>query len=206
MKEITQKSVIYKIARVIMCRLLYRVRYENPERMPSDSAVLLCCNHLSDADPIFICAYAPRIARFMAKQELFRIPLLRSVIRALGAFPVDRAHADVSAIRQSVKLLNAGEIVGIFPQGTTHYKGMEPKDTPIKSGLGMIAARTGVPILPVCIQTKGYRAKLFGKVTVRFGELISPEEYGAHGSAATPDEYRRITELAFGRICALLEQ
>lgn len=203
MKQITQKSFIYRFVGRLFTKVLYRVRYEGMENMPAEGPVILCSNHLSNADPIFICAYTPRIGRFMAKKELFSIPVLKSIIRALGAFPVDRGHADLAAIRQGLKLLGENEMVGIFPQGTTHYKGSHPKDTPTKTGVGMLAARTGATILPVCIQTKDFRLKLFRKVVIRFGTPIPAEEYqpGEH----TPAEYERITALAFDRICGLLK-
>ena len=203
MKEITRKSAFYRFGAWLFTKVLYRVRYEGLENIPADGSVILCSNHLSNTDPIFLCARSPRIGRFMAKKELFSVPVLKNIILALGAFPVDRGHADLGAIRQGLRLLNENEMVGIFPQGTTHYKGNHPKDTPIKTGVGMLAARTGATILPACVQTKDFRLKLFRKVVVRFGKPIAAEEYqpGEH----TPAEYERITALAFDRICGLLK-
>lgn len=204
MKEITQDKFIYKSVAFIMCKLLYRVKYVNVEKMPKDGAFLLCSNHLCNADPIFICAYGPRIARFMAKKELFTVPVLKDVITALGAFPVDRGNVDLPAIRKGLSLLSKGEPVGIFPQGTTHYKGMEPRTTPTKTGLGMLAVRSKATIFPVALKVKGNKVHLFSKIEVIYGDPIPASEYGI--GEMNPDEYRRITDLAFDRICSLLEQ
>lgn len=203
MKEIKRDAFICKFVGWLFTKVLYRVRYEGVENFPAEGAVILCSNHLSNADPIFLCKPFGRIGRFMAKKELFSVPVVKNLVRAMGAFPVDREHADLSAIRQGIRLLKADEVVGIFPQGTTHYKGNHPKDTPIKSGVGMLAARTGATILPACIQTNNYRLKAFAKVTVRYGAPIPAEEYcpGEHMNA----EYERITALAFDRICGLLK-
>ena len=91
-------EAIYKIfARPV--RALYRVRVIGAENLPAEGGCLLCSNHTSMRDVVVLAAALPRQPRYMAKKELFKIPLLSQLIRALGAFPVDRGGADVSSIK-----------------------------------------------------------------------------------------------------------
>lgn len=190
----------YRFAAFLFRRVLYRISVEGAENEPAAGAVLLCANHISDSDPILLSAVTRRLARFMAKKELFSIPLLNRVIRSFGAFPVHRGQADPSSLKHCLALLSEGEMVGVFPQGT-RYRGRPPKDTEVKSGLGMLALRSKAVILPVLIKTKKYKIHFFSKITIRFGKPIGPEEYLPGEPCAS--EYSRISSLAFARICAL---
>ena len=102
-------SAIYGRLHRLLARFvlrLFRVRVHFAEREPADTNYLLCCNHISAVDPILLAAAARRQQpHFMAKKELFKIPLLAGLIRMLGAFPVDRA-GDVGAIKTSVSLVS----------------------------------------------------------------------------------------------------
>ena len=109
-------EAIYKIfARPV--RALYRVRVIGAENLPAEGGCLLCSNHTSMRDVVVLAAALPRQPRYMAKKELFKIPLLSQLIRALGAFPVDRGGADVSSIKKSIAMIEGGEVVSVFPQG-----------------------------------------------------------------------------------------
>ena len=140
-------EAIYKIfARPV--RALYRVRVIGAENLPAEGGCLLCSNHTSMRDVVVLAAALPRQPRYMAKKELFKIPLLSQLIRALGAFPVDRGGADVSSIKKSIAMIEGGEVVSLFPQGH-RVKGRCARGTPIKNGAGLIAYRIhndhGVP-------------------------------------------------------------
>ena len=107
-------EAIYKIfARPV--RALYRVRVIGAENLPAEGGCLLCSNHTSMRDVVVLAAALPRQPRYMAKKELFKIPLLSQLIRALGAFPVDRGGADVSSIKKSIAMIEGGEVVSLFP-------------------------------------------------------------------------------------------
>ncbi|HEY9660822.1 MAG TPA: lysophospholipid acyltransferase family protein, partial [Allocoleopsis sp.] len=118
-----------------------------------------------------------RPVSFMAKEELFRVPVLNQAIRAYGAYPVKRGSADRSAIRAAIAQLEAGWAVGIFLQGTRTSDARIP--TP-KLGATMIAAKMQVPLLPVslwgtqAIIRKGSKLPRPAAVTVRIGEPITP--------------------------------
>lgn len=190
---------------------LFRVRVCFPEREPGeDVSYLLCSNHISALDPVLIAAaVTKRQPHFMAKKELFRIPVLRSIISAFGAYPVDRA-GDVGAIKTSITLLEQGNCVGMFPQGT-RCAGKLPRDTAekVKNGAGLLCDKTHTTVWPVCLKTKKNRLRIFRRVDVIFGEAVPYEklalsEHGQSGGHQT--EYARISHLIFDRICELYEQ
>ncbi len=186
-----------------LIRKLWRIRIVGAENEPVGRACLICANHQSLPDPVLIGAAIRTNPRYMAKAELMRIPVFRSLLKALGAYGVDRGGSDVGAIRKTIEMLKNGESVVMFPQGT-RCKGVDPATTKIKFGCAMIASRAGVPVLPVFIQVKDHRVKLFRKTVIRIGREISPEELAA--AAEGPEDYRSGAELIFSRILALEEK
>ncbi len=183
-------------------RCLFRVKIEGGENLPAEGAYIVACNHLSDADPVILAASVKnrRQIRFMAKKELFKVPLLAQLVKALGAFPVDRGGADVGALKYSLSLLKNGEVVGIFPQGTRHPN-VHPSTSQVRNGIGMLAKRSGAMILPACIETKNFKLLPFVRRTyVRFGTPYLPT-FEKEGSEA----YSEIAAEAFDRILALIE-
>lgn len=189
---------------------LFRVRVHFAEREPADTHYLLCCNHISAVDPILLAAAAHRQQpHFMAKKELFKIPLLAGLIRTLGAFPVDRT-GDVGAIKTSVSLLESGKCVGIFPQGT-RCPGKAPRETAdrVKNGAGLLVCKTGVSVLPVCLKTKKNKLLLFRRVDLIIGEPIPYEVLteSIDPSAMTHQAlYSHVSRVVFEHICALYEE
>ena len=174
------------------------------EPAPEDGPYIICSNHTVFADPIFLCVATKRQQpHFMAKKELFRIPLLNLLIKGLGAFPIDRGGADVSAIKKSITMLKEGKCVGIFPQGHRNV-GVAPRQTEIHHGIGMIASRTHATILPCYLCMKDYKYRFGRRLDVVIGQPMSYEEYSA-GLSGTA-EYSAITEKVFDRICTLGEQ
>lgn len=184
-----------------LARLLLSARIVGRENIPAEGGCVVCANHIAFADPIVLSAVFPRkrMPKYLAKAELFRIPILSSVIRAFGAIPLDRSGSDLRAVRRAIAVAKEGEVLTLFPQGT-RQKGKNPADTPIKSGVAMIAAHAGVPILPVCIRMKHQRYALFRRVEVLVGKPLSLEDLGL--TAAEPD-YRTAAMRAYGEILAL---
>ena len=108
-------AVLYKTLHRFVGGVLFPTKVTaHFDEMP-DGGVILASNHFSGKDILILMAASNRQIRFMAKKELFRIPLLRTLMKAMGAFPVDRGGSSVSAVRRALELLNAGEVVGIFP-------------------------------------------------------------------------------------------
>ena len=136
----------------------------------------------------------------MAKKELFKVPLVNKLVAALGAYPVDRKGADVAAIRKTIKMLGEGKCIGIFPQGH-RYMGVEPRETEIKSGLGMIAVKAEATVLPCYIKMKKRKWAPFRRVDVYIGKPIRFEEFNYDAEAS--GEYMRISRFVFDRICEM---
>lgn len=184
-------------------RFIFRVHAHNVENEPSENEgrYILVSNHISNVDPIILCSVLKKQQpHYMAKKELFKIPVLRGIIKAMGAFPVNRGGVDVSAIKHSVKLLEDGKCVGIFPQGH-RYKCVDPKETGVKTGAAMLACKTQTQILPCFIKTKKRKLAFLSRVDVIVGQPISFEAL-----AFDPDgkgEYARISKLMFDRVCEL---
>ena len=185
---------------------LLRVHVHGAENEPceSDGPYIICGNHTVFADPVFLCAATNlQQPHFMAKKELFKIPLLGLLIKGLGAFPVDRGGSDVAAIKKSIAMLKDGKCVGIFPQGHRNV-GVNPRETEIHHGIGMIANRTQATILPCYLCMKDYKYKFGRRLDIVIGKPMSHEEYSA-GLSGTA-EYTAITEKVFDRICSLGEE
>jgi len=178
-------------------RFLFRVKSSGTENIPNDSGVLICSNHIGIRDVILISATYPRMIRFVAKKELFKIPFLSSLIKAWGAIRVERDGGDLSATRTSVKLMKDDNTMAIFPQGH-RYPGVNPLTTPKKNGAALIAYHSGCDVLPVCINVKRNKYAPFRKVEIIYGKVIKNSELGFDCGGS--DEYRRATDMIFEKI------
>lgn len=186
-----------------LIKFLFRIKSKNAENEPTQAPFIICSNHISFADVILIGAVIKHPVRFLAKAELFKIPVLGAFFKAMGAFPIKRGTADVGAIKTTLKLLADKEVVAVFPQGT-RCPDVDVASTEPKSGAAMMAYRAEAPVLPIYIDTKNNRLKLFKRNTVRVGRLITFEEMGFEGG--TKSEYERVTKLIFDRIIMLSEE
>lgn len=128
--------------------LLFGFTVHGAERVPKEGALIIASNHHRYADPVLVCMAVPRRIQWMAKREVF-VPPFDRFFFFIGSFPVDRERGGRAALRTSLDLLTKGWALGIFPEGTRR-KAYAPKDTP-KSGVAMLAARGGAPILPVFV-------------------------------------------------------
>ncbi|MBR6676829.1 MAG: 1-acyl-sn-glycerol-3-phosphate acyltransferase [Clostridia bacterium] len=183
-------------------KLFFGLKSFGTENIPDDRGVILCANHTSLFDVFVMSASSDVQIRYMAKKELFGIPLLGSLIRALGAFPVDRKGGDVAALRKTVSMLGEGSAVGIFPQGTRHAH-KKLRETEVQHGVGLIAYRAKCDIVPVYIQTKNNHVRPFKKTKIYYGEPIPYESLGFENGGK--EEYKSASELVFDRICSICE-
>lgn len=180
-------------------RALYRIKITGLENLPHNGkGYILCSNHTSLSDVFVIEASLDRQVKFMAKKELFKIPVLKNVISALGAFPVDRGGSDVQSIKKTIALLENGDTVGIFPQGTRH-QGEDPKNTEVKHGVGLIACRAKCGVIPVLIRTKKWQVKMFRKTEFIIRKPIEYSELGFTDGGMK--EYNAAAEKIFAAIC-----
>lgn len=183
-----------------LVNLFTKIEVTGAENIPATGGYLLCSNHIAKRDVVMLGIACPRQIKFIAKKELFSIPVLSSIMRAFGAVGLDRGGTDVAALRTSVDLLKGGDIVAIFPQGHRYPK-VNPAKTPTKSGAGLIAYRAKCPVIPVCILTRGNKYRLFQKVEVIFGKPIAYDELGFVNGGN--EEYASVTSSIFSKIVEL---
>lgn len=181
-------------------RFIQRIKPIGLENVPLDGSLMICSNHIAAKDVIMIGAVFPRQIRFVAKKELFKIPLLGWFFNKLGVVKLDRGGADVGAIKTTVELAKSGETVAIFPQGH-RYPGVSPSKTPIKNGAGLIAYHSGCDVIPVCIKTTGNKYRFLRKIEVRFGKPIKNSEFSFDKGGSA--EYKLASEKIFNEILKL---
>lgn len=171
---------LYRFVRgvlVFLSRALFRLRIVNGDRVPTSGPYVLAPSHRSYLDTPFVSALTPRRIRFMGKAELWKHGWSAKLFTALGAFPVDRDTADRAALRQAMAAVDGGEPLVIFPEGTRRSG---PTIDNLHDGAAYIAARSGVPIVPVGvggseeILAKGRKLPKFKKVVVVVGDPIEP--------------------------------
>src|ERR687897_101393 len=151
----------------------FRLRRLGTEHIP-EGGVILASNHRSFLDPFAIGCCLGRPIYFVAKQELFKNPLLGWVLNCLGAFPIRRGAADEESVATSLALLERGEAVVIFPEGTRIRTGSL---APPKRGVGRLALQSGSPVVPIAVTNserarRGWRIKPV-KVHIRFGPPVT---------------------------------
>ncbi|WP_033828534.1 lysophospholipid acyltransferase family protein [Bacillus andreraoultii] len=188
----------YRFARgvvKIILSPLYRIETIGLENIPKEGGVLLCSNHINNLDPPIVGITMKRSVVFMAKDELFHVPILNKILPYLHAFPVKRGKADREALRKGLETLRAGKVLGVFPEGTRSKTGELGKGM---AGVGFFALKTDARVIP-CGIIGPY--KLFRKVKVVYGEPISFEEL--RNKKASADE---ATELIMTHIQKILLQ
>lgn len=163
----------YAFAKRIVSPILkkmYRVEVKGLEHFPEQGGVLLCSNHIDNMDPPILGVTCPRPISFMAKAELFNVPILSGIIKKLNAFPVKRGGNDREALRTGLKVLKEGKVLGLFPEGTRSKTGKLGKGL---AGAGYFALRTNAQVIP-CAIIGSYR--IFQKVKVIYGKPIDMSE------------------------------
>ncbi len=175
-----------RVGRVILAILrpivfvIFPYRFVHRDKLPkTDSKFIICCNHISMLDPVFLLLACKFPIYFMAKEELFHSRLFGWFIRTcFGVFPVSRGKGDTSAITTSLDILENEHVLGIFPEGTRSKDGTLG---PAKSGTAMIAAKAQAPILPCALFSKNGKVKLFQKTTVVIGDVLSLDDLHLNG-------------------------
>ena len=195
--------MIYIILRGIIApfyRFFARVKVIGKENIPKKGGAIICANHIGVNDVFIISASFRRRIHYLAKKEWFSVPIIRGLIKSLGAVKLDRSGKDVGALKNAINLVKAGRLIAIFPQGH-RYPGVDPATTPIKSGIGMIAYHAHSDIIPVCIRTKNAKYKFGRKIELVIGKPIKYEELGF--TKGKYEDYKNATELAFSKVCEL---
>ena len=151
-------------------KLIYRLEVQGKENIPKDNAYIVAPNHLSLLDPPMVASVLNKPVAFMAKQELFKNPILRWWLNWLGAFAVDRDNLSVSTIRTVLTIKKTEWVFGIFPQGTRRQDG---KLGDFTKGFASMAKKMDADILPVGIMLKENPNSKKKDIQFRVGEPIS---------------------------------
>lgn len=169
---------LYGVARMVIgffLRCYFRQEVDGAEKVPPSGGFVLAANHASYLDPPALGVACPRPVHFMAKSELFKVPVLGAVLPEVGAFPVHRGAADRKAIRHALEILAGGGVVGVFPEGTRSRTGelLAPQ-----GGAALLALKAGVPVVPAAIWGTNRVAGPLSlpkpvKVGVCFGDAIN---------------------------------
>lgn len=186
---------IYRVLWVLM-KLFFPWKCEGEEKLPDLGGFVMCANHTSFLDPVLVLLSATnrRQIHVMAKAELFKIPVLNLVLKKLEMIPVKRGKSDITAVKESLRVLRNGAPLLIFPEGTRVKEGERIEGRP---GAVVMAARANVPIVPVYIAE---RKRVFRTTKVVFGEPFMLE---FSGRKPTPEESHELTQNLMKRIYSL---
>ncbi len=200
-----KKTFIFRLSRIIgkpVCQIIFPLKVNNLENLPESGKVIVCCNHISLKDPVYLSMHSKRMMRYMAKKELFENKFVSKIITGMGAFPVDRGSGDQASMNYASQVLQEGEILAIFFEGTRSKDGKLGRP---RIGAAMLAYENKAPILPVCITTKNLKQpKAFHKAVISYGKLIPYEELGM--TEGTMTEFKNASRMVMERIKQMRER
>ena len=177
----------YRRSLTPVVRALYRLEVRGLEHVPPAGPLVVVGNHESILDPFIVSAAISRPIRYLAKSELWSVPLLPSWLASVEAIPVERGKTDVAAIASAIAALEDGEVVGLFPEGGVMREGLWLR------GAARMALATGTPILPVrLLETRralGRRSFGFPRLAALIGEPIAVPR-----TIPTPELARELTD------------
>ena len=184
-----------------LSHLLYSCHVAGKENVPKDEPFILASNHIHFVDPVLLTVNSDRNVHFMGKKEAFQNKFAAWFLTNVNTFPVARGKNDKAAIDYAVKLIEAGHVIGIFPEGT-RSKDLKPHEA--KGGVALIARETKANVLPAsiyCEKAGGFRRR----ITIRFGKLIPYEELGIPEEGSSR-ELKEASARIMERIRALWEE
>jgi len=167
-----------KLISYIFCKIYFRLEVKGADNVPKKGGVLVASNHSSFLDPVIVGVGISRATYYLTKQSLFDVPVFGALIKALHTIPIRRSMVSVSTFKELIKSLNSKKAVILFPEGTRSADGKLGQG---KIGVGMLALKTGVPIVPVYIDgaakafPKGGKWIQPKKIRVVFGKPIVPK-------------------------------
>lgn len=173
-RECEIKMNLYVFARSVAklyMQLSFKIEVIGTENIPNDQGVLICSNHIHNFDPPLVGITSPRPIHFMAKEELFNVPILKNLLPNINAFPIKRGMSDRNALRTALQVLKDKKVLGMFPEGTRSKTGELQKGL---AGAGFIALKSDAAIVPVAI-IGSYQA--FKKIKIVYGKPLNFQEY-----------------------------
>jgi 1-acyl-sn-glycerol-3-phosphate acyltransferase len=192
-------------------RMWHRLLVPIPCPVPKEGPGILICNHLSSLDPMLVQAHCPRVIHWMIAREYYEQGSLRWLLDVAGLIPVDRSGRDTAAIRKALALLEAGGILGIFPEGKIETDGQL---LPFQPGILLLATKSGAPIYPMCLEGsqrgRGMLAAYFrrNRAALVFGPpmTLSRQEITKERSEATMTGLRMSIEKLHEQCLAALKK
>lgn len=195
-------SLFYSIAKFatnILIHILYKMEYEGMENIRQGGGYMVCSNHRTNMDPLFIAQKLKPQLFFMAKQELFQNKFSGLIIKGLGAFPVERGKGDNGAIDFAVDTLKSGKVLAMFPEGTRSKDGIPQRP---KSGAALVAMQTHADILPVGISFD-LPLHFRSVVKIRYGKMLHFDSLGVE--KGVPSEMKAVSKKIMGQIVELVD-
>lgn len=193
---------------LVFAKLFWRISFEGVENVPASGPFVLAPVHRSNIDTPILSGIARRRLRFMGKDSMWKIAWIGKVFTALGSYPVHRGTVDREALRRTTEVLQGGEAVVIFPEGTRQSG---PLVQPLFEGAAYVAAKSGVPIVPVGIggseraMPKGSKMIRPGKIHIIVGEPITPPP-APDGGRAPRRVVHELTEQLHARLQELFDR
>lgn len=185
----------------------FRWRVFHPERVPESGAVILACNHASILDPPLVGCGLHRECTFLARETLFRFPIIRWVLTKWQAVPIDREGSSVSGMKRIVAALGNGRAVILFPEGTRTHDG---KLQSVRHGVGLIVVKSGTPVVPVRVwgtfEAYGRTVKVPKpkRVTVKYGQPMPFTELREEAKNCSKERLKEIYQEIANQIMAAI--
>lgn len=185
----------WKAFGVFICSILFPTKRTFEAPIPQEGPLILCGKHISNADGPLSLVFFPRKVNFMAKIELFKIPVIGAFIRKMGAFPVERGTSDVHAVKVALQILKSDGVLGIFPEGTCVKNNNRG---PVKPGAFSLALKTKATIIPFGIYTKNWRRHFFKPSRMSFGAPMTYDElFGDGGKEKLKEVEQRVMKRVY---------
>ncbi|TCL70965.1 1-acyl-sn-glycerol-3-phosphate acyltransferase [Hydrogenispora ethanolica] len=162
--------LIFKTFFLYLLKILSRMEVIGAENIPTSGPVILVSNHISNWDPLVVGSASPRQVRFIAKEELFKIPVIKQLLKAWGAMPVKRGRGDREVIAKSLEVLREQNVLGIFIEGKRNKGNREQMLKP-QPGAAMLALKSNAPVVPMLV-TNTHHIYRLGKVRVYIGKAL----------------------------------
>lgn len=194
-------TLLYRVAYAFvpeLWRFVFRMKIEGVENVPLTGPVVLACNHRSNLDPFFLGSACPRMVHFMAKAELWKVKALGKLVEWMGGFPVRRGEADRQAVRRAFAILDAGGVLGVFPEGRRHRDLARGPLGDIQPGISLFSLYDDVVTIPVVMEGTEKvavgRRLAFPQVRVAFGPPLELPDKSLPRSERASETVRRLRE------------
>lgn len=171
----------------LFCSVFFKYEVIGIENVPLEGNVIIAANHKSNLDPIFVASsMTTREVAAVAKKELFDHKILGFILKKLNTIPIDRENTGISTVKQILRAIKDGYVLGLFPEGT-RVKGKEFGQA--KAGLSLFASKGKANVVPISVIST---YKLFSRVKIYIGEPIDMSQY--FKAKLTNEDHERISE------------